>query len=76
LLAIGLLFLFVFFLIVPPLRDLYGLIPLRRPGDYVIIALAVALWVILLRLAWRTRLVDRYLNVALSRASGVSQDKL
>jgi hypothetical protein len=32
--------------------------------------------VLLLRLAWRARLVDRYLNVALSRASGLTEDSL
>ena len=69
-LAVGLIILFGVFLAVPPLRDFYGLVPLRSAGDYLFIALAVVAWVILLRLTWRARLVDRYLNVALSRASG------
>ncbi len=73
-LAIGLVLLFAIFLIVPPLREFYGLILLRRIGHYVIIGLAVAVWVLLLRAAWRARLVDRYLNVALSRASGLSEE--
>lgn len=74
LLAIGLALLFAIFLTVPPLRDFYGLILLREVSHYVIILLAVGVWVLLLRLAWRTRLVDRYLNVALSRASGLNED--
>jgi cation-transporting ATPase E len=74
LLAIGLIFLFAVFLLVPPLRDFYGLMLLDRSGHYLIILLAVGVWVLLLRLAWRARLVDRYLNVALSRASGLSKD--
>jgi len=72
-LAIGLIILFGAFLVVPPLREFYGLVPLRGAGDYLFIALAVAAWVILLRLVWRARLVDRYLNVRLSRASGLSE---
>jgi cation-transporting ATPase E len=76
LLAIGLLLLFVVFLVVPPLREFYGLILLRKVGHYIIILLAVGVWVILLRLAWRARLVDRYLNVSLSRASGLSDENL
>jgi cation-transporting ATPase E len=75
LLALGLALLFGLFLVVPPLREFYGLIPLRQGSDYVIIALAVGVWVVLLRLAWRARLVDRYLNVALSRASGLGDAK-
>ncbi len=72
-LAGGLMLLFGLFLIVPPLRDFYGLIPLRRPTDYLIIGLAVVAWMLLLRIVWRARLVDRYLNVALSRASGLGE---
>ena len=73
LLAAGLLLLFGFFLAVPPLRDFYGLIPLRSAADYVVIGLAIVIWVLLLRVAWRARLVDRYLNVALSRAGGLNE---
>ena len=72
-LAVGLLILFGLFLIVPVLREFYGLIPLRQPADYLVIGLAVVLWMLLLRLAWRARLVDRYLNVALSKASGLGE---
>jgi cation-transporting ATPase E len=75
LLAGGLVLLFVLFLAVPPLRDFYGLIPLRAGGDYISIFLAVACWMLVLRMAWRARLVDRYLNVSLSRASGFTDEK-
>jgi cation-transporting ATPase E len=70
-LAIGMLLLFGLFLAVPALREFYGLVLLRQPADYAAIAVAVVIWVLLLRFTWRARLVDRYLNVALSRASGL-----
>jgi len=63
LLAIGLFFLFVVFLAVPPMRDFYGLTPLRQLDHYVIIALAVIIWLFVLRFVWRARLVERYLNM-------------
>jgi cation-transporting ATPase E len=66
LLAIALFFLFVVFLVVPPLRDFYGLTPLRQLDHYVIIALAVIIWLFVLRFVWRARLVERYLNMDLS----------
>ena len=64
-LAIGLLILFVVFLMIPAIREFYGLTLLQQPGHYLIIVLATILWVFFLRLVWRTRLVDRYLNVKL-----------
>lgn len=69
----GLLLLFGLFIAVPLLRDFYGLIPLRHPGHYLFIALVAAVWVVGLRFVWRLRLVDRYLNVDLSRASGLQE---
>jgi cation-transporting ATPase E len=67
------LLLFGLFLVVPALREFYGLVLLRQPADYLAIALAVVIWALFLRFVWRARLVDRYLNVALSRASGLSE---
>ncbi|UCG25235.1 MAG: HAD-IC family P-type ATPase, partial [Chloroflexota bacterium] len=72
-LAVGMLLLFGLFLVVPALRNFYGLALLKKPVDYFIIALAVVAWALLLRFTWRARLVDRYLNVALSQASGLSE---
>lgn len=69
----GLLLLFGLFIVVPLLRDFYGLVPLRHPGHYLFIALVAAVWVVGLRFVWRLRLVDRYLNVDLSRASGLQE---
>lgn len=65
-LTIGLLLLFVIFIIVPPLRDFYGLSLLEKPSHYLVIVVAAIAWVFFLRQIWRSRLVDRYLNVKLS----------
>lgn len=67
-LAIGLLFLFVVFLVVPFLRNFYGLILLDNPGNYLILAIAAAAWVFTVRFVWRANLVERYLNVDLGRS--------
>jgi cation-transporting ATPase E len=64
-LAIGLLIVFVSFLLFPPLRNFYGLTLLRQPSHYLIILLATISWVLLTRLLWLTRLIDSYLNVNL-----------
>jgi cation-transporting ATPase E len=66
LLAIGLLLLFLVFLVAPVLREFYGLALLRQPSHYVFIALATIIWVFILRFVWRARLVDRYLNMDLN----------
>jgi cation-transporting ATPase E len=65
-LAIGLFILYITFLAVPPLRELYGLSLMKEPGHYLILIVMAVAWVLLLRLVWRSRLVDRYLNVNLS----------
>jgi cation-transporting ATPase E len=62
-LAIGLLALFVFCIVVPAAREFYGLTLLRQTSHYVIIALATIIWIFGLRLVWRRRLVERYLNL-------------
>jgi len=61
-LAIGLLLLFIVFLVTPFLRDFYRLTLLRQTDHYVIIAVAVIIWLFVLRFVWRARLVERYLN--------------
>jgi cation-transporting ATPase E len=66
LLSIGLIILFFVFLLIPPLREFYGLTLLRQPDHYLVIALAVIAWVFVLRFVWRAKLVERYLNVDLS----------
>jgi cation-transporting ATPase E len=62
-LAIGLLFLFAFCLVVPAAREFYGLTPLRQTSHYVLIVLATIIWIFGLRIVWRRRLVERYLNM-------------
>ena len=68
LLSIGLLLLFIIFLVTPALREFYGLTLLRQSDHYVVIALAVIIWLFILRFVWRARLVERYLNMDLSPA--------
>lgn len=48
--------------IIKPIRDFYGLIPMR-PRDYLIISGVVIIWTFVVRHIWRARLVERYLNV-------------
>jgi len=75
-LAVGLLVLFAIFLAVPFLRDFYGLIMLRSWSHYLVIALAAAVWVVLVRFVWRANLIGRYLNVDLGRVSDTGQQQL
>jgi cation-transporting ATPase E len=63
LLSIGLLILFIVFLATPALREFYGLTLLQNSDHYIVIAVAAVIWVFILRLIWRTRLVERYLNI-------------
>jgi cation-transporting ATPase E len=65
-LSFGLIVLFVIILATPFMREFYGLTLLQRPDHYLVIALAIIAWVILLRFIWRARLVERYLNVELN----------
>lgn len=62
-LAAGLILLFVVFLVVPFLRDLYELITLRSWTHYFALALAAGIWVFFVRFVWRANLTERYLNV-------------
>ncbi|MFN2188245.1 MAG: HAD-IC family P-type ATPase, partial [Candidatus Promineifilaceae bacterium] len=64
-LALGLLAMFVVIVAVPIMREFYGLTLLRQPEHYLVLLLAVAVWGLGLRFAWRTRLVERYLNIEL-----------
>jgi hypothetical protein len=52
---------------VPILNSFFGLQPLRSAADGAIIAAIVLVWMGVLRLVWRYRLVDRYLDVDLSQ---------
>jgi len=65
-LSLGLIALFVIILATPFMREFYGLTLLRHADHYLVIALAIIAWVILLRFVWRARLVERYLNVELN----------
>jgi cation-transporting ATPase E len=69
-LAIGLSFAFVVFLVLAPLRNFYELTLLRQPLDYAVISAVVILWAFALRYAWITRLLERYLNVDLGGPKG------
>jgi len=67
LLAIGLFAVLLISPYVPLLNSFFGLQPLRSPADAGIIVGIVLFWMGALRLTWRRRLVDRYLDVDLSR---------
>ena len=67
LLAVGLFVVLLASPFVPILNSFFGLQPLRSPVDGAIIAGVVLIWIGALRLTWRHRLIDRYLNVNLSR---------
>lgn len=73
LLAVGLLGAFALLLAVPPLREIYDLVPLHSPSDYLVIGGALIIWALVLSLTWRTRLVDRYLNVDLGGEAAASR---
>jgi len=57
-LALAMLLIYGAVLAVPGLRSFFELSPLRNM-DYLIIAAGVAIWALLLRLIWRTRLFER-----------------
>jgi cation-transporting ATPase E len=67
LLAIGLFVVLLISPYVPILNTFFGLQPLHSGVDRVIIAGIVLAWMITLRLVWRYRLIDRYLDVDLSQ---------
>ncbi|HAJ38824.1 MAG TPA: haloacid dehalogenase [Chloroflexi bacterium] len=51
---------------VPILRDFFGLDPLRAPLDVVTLAGATLAWMFVLRVTWKRRIIDRYLDVDLT----------
>jgi cation-transporting ATPase E len=64
-LALGLLVGFIIFLFVPGARNFFDFTPMRY-YDYLIIGGAAVVWGFLLRATWRSRLLDRFLEVNLS----------
>lgn len=60
-LAVGLLSLYFLLLLVPALRDFFGLRPLPLP-DVALIGLAVGAWAVTLRVMWRHRVFERLLG--------------
>jgi cation-transporting ATPase E len=62
-LAIGLFLLFLASFVISPLRDFWGLMPLRQYTDYVVIGVVVLLWAFALRYFWRARFLEKYLDV-------------
>lgn len=64
-LAVCLSLLFILCLSIPQIRHLYDLVLLRSRFDYVIISAVVISWTVLVRIAWRKQLLDKYLKVDL-----------
>jgi cation-transporting ATPase E len=62
LLAMGMLILFIVILAVPTLRNFFEL-TLMPAQDYVFIAIGVVVWAVLLRLIWRVRLFESFLDL-------------
>jgi cation-transporting P-type ATPase E len=66
-LAVSLMAVFVIIAFAPPLQQLFSLEPLE--WQYVaIVAVAVPVWLLLVRLFWRHKLLDRFLGVGSDRA--------
>lgn len=63
-LALGMMVAFMVFLFLPGARDFFDFAPLRLL-DYAIIAGLVVIWALVLRAAWRSHLLDRFLEVDL-----------
>ena len=72
-LAIGMFIAFVVSLLFPPIRDLYDLVIFPKVSDWLIIVVVVVIWTFTVRKMWRARLIDRYLNIDLSSASGIDR---
>jgi cation-transporting ATPase E len=60
LMTVGLLVFYVAILAMPPLRDFFELTPLRL-WDYLLLGVAALIWALLVRLIWRTRVLERLL---------------
>ena len=65
LLVLGIFVLFLALFGFPMVRDLYDLVPLWNPLDYMAIGLVVIGWTFTLRFVWRLHLLDRYLDIDL-----------
>jgi cation-transporting P-type ATPase E len=65
LLAVAMMASFAVMDFVPLLRRAFVLAPLG-PYQYLLLGLALAVWVFALRMAWRSRLLSRYLSVDLN----------
>lgn len=66
LLATGLLIVMMISPYIPILRGLFGLDPLRSPTDALVLGGATLVWVFVLHLTWKRRIIDRYLDVDLT----------
>jgi cation-transporting P-type ATPase E len=64
LLSLAMLVTFALITMIAPLRSWFMLSPLG-PREYVLLALALAIWLFTVRLTWRKRLLSRYLSVGL-----------
>jgi cation-transporting ATPase E len=64
LLALAMMAAFALMTMIPPLRTWFVLSPLG-PKEYVLLALALTIWLFTVRLTWRSRLLSRYLSVDL-----------
>jgi uncharacterized membrane protein len=62
-LVLGVALLFAVVLAFPLLREWLRIEALRTASDYLIVALNVAVWAIVLRAIWRSRLLNRYTEV-------------
>ncbi|MFZ1771290.1 MAG: hypothetical protein WAU00_18925, partial [Caldilinea sp.] len=51
---------------IPVLRDFFGLDPLASGLDALILTGATVAWMFVLRLVWKRRVIDRYLDVDLA----------
>jgi len=60
--AIGLFAGYVIMLFIPPLRGIFEIRPLPI-GVYVLIGVVAMVWALTLRLIWRKRLLERFLQV-------------
>lgn len=66
LLAIGLFVLLIASPYIPVLRDFFGLDPLASGLDALVLTAATVAWAFVLRLVWKRRVIDRYLDVDLA----------
>ncbi len=62
-LAIGLFLMFLASFVISPVRDFWGLMPLRQYTDYLFIGVVVIFWALALRYIWRARFLEKYLDV-------------